>query len=104
MQESFTLYDSANYLKTEEDIIGYLEEIMKDAGNNPALVAHALGVAARAHNFAALAKETGKSQKGLIKALSGNGNPSFATIAKVAEALGLDIILRPKQKAGKAAQ
>jgi len=33
----------------------------------------------------------GLTRMGLYKALSGNSNPSYATIAKVAQALGLKI-------------
>ncbi len=33
----------------------------------------------------------GMSREGLYKALSGDGNPSFATIMKVAKALGLKL-------------
>jgi probable addiction module antidote protein len=38
-----------------------------------------------------LAKETGMGRESLYKALSGNGNPSFATILKVMHALGLKL-------------
>jgi transcriptional regulator with XRE-family HTH domain len=36
-----------------------------------------------------LARDTGMSREGLYKALSGEGNPTFATVMKVASALGL---------------
>ena len=87
----FSRYDSADYLKTEADILAYLEAVMAEGGDDPALVAHALGVVARARNVSKLARDTGMSREGLYKALSGDGNPSFATIAKVAKALGLQI-------------
>jgi probable addiction module antidote protein len=38
-----------------------------------------------------LARKTGLTRMGLYKALSGEGNPSYATVAKVAQALGLKI-------------
>jgi len=38
-----------------------------------------------------LAARTGMTRMGLYKALSGTGNPSFATVSKVARALGLKI-------------
>ncbi|KYK95498.1 hypothetical protein SA3733_04515, partial [Aggregatibacter actinomycetemcomitans serotype d str. SA3733] len=34
-----------------------------------------------------IARETGMSREGLYKALSGTGNPSFATVIKVMKAL-----------------
>jgi probable addiction module antidote protein len=51
----------------------------------------ALGVVARARNFSKLARDSGISREGLYKALSEEGNPSFATVAKIARALGLRI-------------
>lgn len=87
----FSRYDSADYLKTEDEILAYLDAVMAEGGDDPALLAHALGVVARARNISQLARDTGMSREGLYKALSGEGNPSFATIAKVAKALGLRI-------------
>ena len=51
----------------------------------------ALGDVARARNMTQLALKTGMTRMGLYKALSGQGNPSFATVSKVAHALGLKI-------------
>ena len=45
-----------------------------------------------------LARDAGLSRVGLTKALSPGGNPSFATIAKVATALGLQIAFSAKPK------
>ena len=39
--------------------------------------------------MAQLAKDTGLGRESLYKALSSEGNPSFATILKVIKALGL---------------
>lgn len=91
----FSRYDSADYLKTEEDIALYLEAVMEEGGDDPAYVTHALGVVARAQNMMALSEATGMSRAGLYKALSGSGNPSFATVLKVAKALGLKLTLTP---------
>ena len=91
----FSRYDTADYLKTEEDIVAYLEAVMEEGADDPGFVAHALGVVARARNMSQLARETGMTREGLYKALSGDGNPSFATIAKVAKALGLRMTFAP---------
>ena len=93
----FSRYDTADYLKTEADIVAYLDAVMTEGGDDPALIAHALGVVARARNVSQLARDTGISREGLYKALSGEGNPSFATIARVAKALGLRISFTPVQ-------
>lgn len=91
MKEKYAPYDSADYLNTPEDAALYLEAALEEAGDDPAFIAHALGVIVRSGNLSALARETGLSREGLYKALSEDGNPSFATIMKVAKALGLKI-------------
>ena len=94
-QEKFARYDSADYLKSEDDIAAYLEAVMEEGGDDPAYVARALGTVARARNMTALAREVGMSRVGLSKALSGEGNPTLSTVMKVAKALGLKISIQP---------
>lgn len=91
MAEKFAPYDSADYLRSLEDIAYYLEAALEEAGDDPAFITHAIGVVARSQNFSELARKVGMSREGLYKALSNNGNPSFATIYKVARALGLKL-------------
>lgn len=93
--ETFARYDSADYLRTEEDIAAYLKAVMDKAGDDPAYVARALGVVARARNMTALAREVGMSRVGLNKALSGEGNPTLSAVMKLAKALGLRISIQP---------
>ena len=82
-------WDSAQYLKTDEDAALYFEACLEEAGDDAAFSAKALGTIARARGMAQLAKDTGLGRESLYKALSGEGNPSFATILKVTHALGL---------------
>ena len=82
-------YDAAAYLKTEEDCALYLQAAIDEAYGDPSIIVAALGDIARARGMMQLANETGLSREGLYKALSPEGNPSFATVAKVIEALGL---------------
>jgi probable addiction module antidote protein len=89
MALKLTKWDSASHLKTEQDIAEYFQACMEEAGDDPAFIAHTLGVIARARGMSQLAKETGLAREGLYKALSGEGNPEFATILKVINALGL---------------
>lgn len=96
VRETFSRYDTAEHLKTEEDIALYLEAVMEEGGaDNPAFLAAALGNIARARNVSQLARETGLSREGLYKALSGEGNPSLDTVMKVARALGLRLSFKP---------
>jgi probable addiction module antidote protein len=89
MAEKFSRYDTADYLKSEEDMIDYLEAVMEEAGDDPALIAAALGSIARAHGMVQLAKDTGLTREGLYKALSPEGNPNLGTVMKVMRALGM---------------
>jgi len=84
-------WDSAEHLKTEEGMALYLEACLEEAGDDAAFIAKALGNIARARGMSQLAKDTGLGRESLYKALSGEGNPSFATILKVINALGLKL-------------
>ena len=89
--EVFTPYDTADNLTSRQDAAAYLEAAIEEAGDDPAFIAQALGTVARSGNLSELARNVGMSREGLYKALSAEGNPSFATISKVARALGLRI-------------
>ena len=90
-----TRWDSAEHLKTDEEIQLYLEACLEEAGDDPAFIVHALGVVARAKNMSQLARDTGLTREGLYKALSEEGNPTFATVAKIAKALGFKLTVQP---------
>ena len=93
-----TAWDSAEYLKTEADIAAYLDACFEEGGDDPAFLTHALGVAARARNMSQLARDSGLTREGLYKALSRDGNPSFGTVLKVADAMGYRFALVGKAK------
>lgn len=84
-------WDSAEHLRTEEEMAAYLEAAIEEAGDDPKFIAHALGVIARARGMSQLARDTGVKRESLYRALSGEGNPEFATIWKVIRALGLEL-------------
>jgi probable addiction module antidote protein len=91
MTEQFIRWDSAEYLKTEEDMANYLDACMEEAGDDPAFIAKALGTIARARGMTQVARDAGLSRESLYRALSGEGNPEFGTILKVVKALGLKL-------------
>src|SRR5258708_867155 len=80
-------WDSAAYLKTDEDIANYLEAVFEDG--DPALITRALGVVARAKGMSQIAQAAGLGRESLYKARSPDGNPKFATVLKVMRAVGL---------------
>lgn len=92
---AFRRFDIAEKLKTEEDIADFMEAVIADSADDPAAIARALGHVARARSMAQLARDTGITREGLYKALAPDGNPSFATVAKVAKALGFKLTLIP---------
>ena len=93
-----TPWDSADYLKTEADRTAYLKACLEEAPHDPAFIAHALGVVARARNMSQLSRDTGLTREGLYKALSEEGNPSFDTVLKVVNALGYRLALVSQKK------
>ena len=86
-------YDAAEYLETEEDMAAYLQAALDDG--DPAVVIHALGTIARAHGMSQIARQTGLRRESLYKALSPEGNPEFATVLKVVQALGIELHAEP---------
>ena len=89
--EALGRFDTADYLTDIETAAAYLEATIDESGDDPAAIAAALGAIARSGNLSELARRTGISREGLYKALSTEGNPSFATIVKVSKALGLKL-------------
>jgi probable addiction module antidote protein len=89
-QKTKTLaYDVAEQLRTPEEMAAYLDAWLVEAPDDAAGIARALGDIARAKGMTQVARDAGLSRESLYKALSENGNPSFATVLKVAQALGV---------------
>ena len=93
MTTKFKRFDFAAHLTDEDDIANYLEAVV--AEGDPALTIAALSDIARARNMSKLARDAKLTREGLYKALSPEGNPSFATVSKIAGALGFRISLQP---------
>ncbi|WP_440608857.1 addiction module antidote protein [Acinetobacter baumannii] len=86
-------WDSAEHLKTEEDMQAYLQACIEESNGDAAFIAKALGNIAKAKGMTQLAKDTGLGRESLYKALSGDVNPSFDTIIKVVKALNLRLAI-----------
>ena len=91
MSESFTKWDVTEHLHTREDARLYLEACAAEDPGDGSLIRAALNDIARAGNMSQLARDVGMSREGLYKALSEEGNPSFATVTRIARALGLQV-------------
>ncbi|KQP22557.1 addiction module antidote protein [Pseudorhodoferax sp. Leaf267] len=90
-QPTVTPYDVADHLRTPEEMAAYLDAWLDEAPDDAAGIAKALGDIARAKGMSQVAKDAGLSRESLYRALSSDGNPSFATVLKVARALGLKL-------------
>ena len=67
-------FDAAEVLDTQEAIEEFIAAAFET--EDPAFIAQALGIVARARNMSKLAEEIGMSRPALYRALSGKGNRS----------------------------
>jgi probable addiction module antidote protein len=84
-----TPYDVSEHLRTPEEMAAYLDAWLEEAPEDASGIARALGDIARAKGMSQVAKDAGLSRESLYRALGAEGNPSFATVLKVAKALGV---------------
>ena len=85
-------WDVVDHLTSDNAIAAYLDACLVDG--DPKLVGAALGDIARAKGITDLAARTGLQEFVLRQSLTGEDVPEFATIAKVAFALGLQLGVR----------
>ncbi|HEX3896771.1 MAG TPA: addiction module antidote protein [Rudaea sp.] len=97
-------FDAADYIRSLEDVEYYLEAALEE--NDPDFFKEALRTVARSRGMQAIAQNSQTTRAGLYKALSSKGNPEFATIHRVVNALGYRFAihrLQPKKATKKAA-
>ncbi len=93
MKVKVSRFDAADYLTTPEDCAYFINDALET--KDPAQIAQALGVLARAKGMREVAKKTGLSREGLYKILSDKGNPEIATILRVLQVLGVELVAQP---------
>src|SRR5690606_11082986 len=86
-----TPYDVAEHHRTPEEMAAYLDAWLEEAPDDAAGITKALGDIARAKGMSQVAKDAGLCRESLYRALSADGNPSFAPVLKVARALGVKL-------------
>lgn len=89
---TFSRYDTATYLRNEQDIKAYLDVVLEDC--DPSLIGVALGNIAYSRNISQLARDAKINRESLHDILSGKGNPSVSTIEKLANVMGFRIELK----------
>ena len=92
-----TQWDSSEHLDSDEAINAYIEAAFEDG--EPTVIAHALGVVAKARGMTAIAKEAGVTREALYKALSEKGDPRLSTLVSVVKALGFRLTVQPADAA-----
>lgn len=97
VNSSTSKYDAQKLFTTPEAMAAYLEGRLREAQGDGARVARALGDIARARGMAQIARDAGLSRESLYKALSGERNPSFDTVLRVIDALGLSLHIAPSE-------
>ncbi len=80
-------WDAADTLKARRGIAAHLDAVLEDG--DPDLLKAALGYVARSEGMTENAQAAGLGRANLYKALSPDGNPEFAIVARVLKALGL---------------
>ena len=95
MPEEYREFDAADYARTEEDIRQLLSAAADEDPGDGAVIRAVLKHVARTRNMSALARDAGLNRGNLYEALSEDGNPTLATLLKVARSLGLRLRLEP---------
>ena len=90
---STSIYDPAEFIATEEDVVLHLEAAFEDG--HPSVISDMIGAVARSKGMADVAARTGLSRESLYRALSPKGNPKLSTLVEVLAALGLRLSVVP---------
>jgi probable addiction module antidote protein len=86
-------FDPAFHLDNPEVIAAFIEDAIETGDS--AYILHAIGIIARARGMDEMARKLGMSKSGLYKALSPEGNPSFATMLRLLASLDVELAVRP---------
>lgn len=91
-------FDVSNYLHDEQEIVIYLEEAAKMAAaeNDNSILLTAIADVAKARGMMQLAKDAGVSRESLYRSLATDAKPRFETVAKVLNALGMQLSITEK--------
>ena len=91
---TFSDWNPAKYINTKDDVIALLEAALEE--NDPDFLLSVFGDIARSKGMSKIAKELSLDRTGLYRALAPDGNPSFKTVFKLLDLLGLRVRLEQK--------
>ena len=80
-------FDAADFLDTDEAIVGYLNEAL--TYNDPKFFVEALGDVARARGMTSISDASGLGRQALYRSLSSDGNPRIDTLFRVLDTLNV---------------
>ena len=85
-------HKASDYLRTQEDIVAYLNAAIEEMGDDPRLLMKALRNVAEAQGgLSKIARQAKLDRVALSRALSGQRNPRIDTLAKVSAACGVKL-------------
>lgn len=101
MSVKVSKWDLAATFRDSADMAHFLDTVLEEAAatGDYSLLPETIGALARARGMTEIARETGLSRESLYKALSEEGNPSFATVMKVLQALSIELHAKAKAEA-----
>jgi len=91
---TFSKWDPAELITTRERVIAFLEEALEE--NDPDFLLETIGHIARSKGMAQIARELNLDRVGLYKSLAPDGNPSFKTVFRLLDLLGLRLKMELK--------
>jgi probable addiction module antidote protein len=94
---TFEKWNPADDIETQEDVIATLEAALEE--NDMEFLFRVIGTISRSKGMAQIARELNLDRKGLYKAFSPEGNPSFLTVVKVLDNLGFRLKVEQKVSA-----
>jgi probable addiction module antidote protein len=91
-------FDASDYLDSDAVIAEYLAAALEDPDPGAFLVA--VADVAKAKGMTAVAERAGLGRESLYKALRRGAQPRFETVRRLLHALGVEIEIVPKTRAG----
>jgi probable addiction module antidote protein len=88
-------FDASKYIDSPDVIAAYRSEAFETGDD--VFIAQTIGTIARARGMSSVAKVAGVSRANLYRALNTSGKPEFATVMKVLDALGMQLVAKPKE-------
>ncbi len=85
MTEMLTDFDPADHLTSDPGTVAFMSDALET--NDPAYIAHCLGIVARARGLPEMARQT--------HLFSATGNPTLRTVLALLDSLGLRLAAKP---------